>query len=568
MARRWNIPEYKLLVTIDLGTNLSGYLLTHFKQEADINPITALPVARHWFGWRLIQEIQRLENNRDTEQISQDLLMLIRNLILADINIQYPFFDDRTRYRYALPAPASWSERAKLKIRSNAAAINLINHQDDPGRMMLIDETVAVAVFADHVFSGLNSPHLQSFMVCNAGTGLLSISVFEKETDEESETGTGSLKEITMETCVFWGSAFLDHYFEILVRLKASNLEDYKESDVTGTLDEFRRALKIFYENNCHDEDIMDLLRAVNERYTRGYKTTGDNDGFTLYEIGVYVFDPVIDQVVHTIEDHLKQLGDRNLSTMFTTGRLGESNYFMKRITQAFSNRFNHFESFGEETRPVMRGVSLFSANPKLVSQRIVRYSYGVKLGSPTVRPDGLPPVDEDRFYVCVKKGEAVGEDIWSSTEIPWNKKFLPIVSLYAYYDDGPIPDYPDAEKLDLVCISDYNSPRISPRAIKREMMAVKLCFRIDRVDVKVNYARGKDYKYDVVWDPVGERVTRRMVEINPPPSVTTWYMYRDAVSIYYSKIYSSSMALHPFIRITWPLVHLSLCIKLTVMRP
>ncbi|OAD71163.1 hypothetical protein PHYBLDRAFT_147671 [Phycomyces blakesleeanus NRRL 1555(-)] len=561
------LNDYDAVIGIDFGTTFSGYYVLDLNSEQNKNyydsyfwryknmPSTMLykkesekkftygRSAEHnfrkhpdsgyhiskvklWLDRTIKEGLPPLPPNMTPVKIIGDYLSRMHKDI-SKIPKKYPKFRDPSRYRYCMTVPTMWSEESKNIMREAAILAGIITKYDEPGKLLIIDEAVAAALYAEDQSPELNLTHGSLYMICDAGGGTVDLAVFEKD----DSSGTSGLKEITMGTGSSCGSTFLDARFEALLREKVSKYPNYSEKDIQDALWEFSLVIKETFVGDQEEKSYC--IKKLKRMYIQGHPDISDDETYSLDEIHKKVFDPVVDEVLGMIEKQFAQIGGRHLDVMFITGGFGQSPYLQARINDTFGSRVKHFKVIKDGNMAVMRGATLFGARPRAITQRILRRAYGIKLCSSNDMPEKNTPSVKDKFHVYIHKGEPVSEDGWITKHIAWKKDILPIVSLYAYDGDEPVPEYPSSQSIDLVAIFNTQFPIDDRKGVKYDILAMKMRFGLDKIDIKVNI-RGRDFEYVTVWDVTGEKTTQYYSEPNPPPSVKVrklWLM--DAIVKY-----------------------------------
>ncbi|KAL0087060.1 hypothetical protein F4703DRAFT_1850254 [Phycomyces blakesleeanus] len=469
-----------------------------------------------WIDGPAKKDLPEMPHNTTLLKLISDYLRVIRKDAHKSTPKMFPTCTDSSRYRYCMAAPTMWSEKSKNIMREAAIIAGFITKYDKPERLLIIDEVVAAALYAEHMSPGIILTNGSLYMVCDAGGGTVDLATFEKD----DSPGMNGLKEVTVGAGSSCGSVYLDFRFKGVLQGqgKAIHAQDYK-------IAAFGDYLKPYF-------DITDAMKEC--PMLNSPKTTYDSvdfgsntfDGIPLDEIRINVFDPVVNQVLEMMKKQFAQIGDRNVDAMFITGGFGRSPYLQRRIKDTFGDRINEFKVIGNGHMAVIEGAALFCASPRPIAQRILRRTYGIKICSPDDRSKKDTESEKDKFHVYIRKGEPVKEDTWVTKSMIWKHNTLPIISLYTYddNDDDQIPEFPTAKDIELVAI--FNTRfKLDAKKDNPETMIMKIRFGLDKIEVKVEIA-DRNFEYITVWDISGEKNTRLYSEPNPPFSVIMKKMF------------------------------------------
>lgn len=109
------------------------------------------------------------------------------------------------------------------------------------------------------------------------------------------------------------------------------------------------------------------------------------------------------------------------MSCIFLVGGFGSSNYLLNRVHEVFDSRVKQIICPPRAALAVVRGAVYFGLNPRVITSRVSRRTYGINAGLPfdedldplssrVVRPDGSVRCTS-RFLVFVKKGDVLPVD-------------------------------------------------------------------------------------------------------------------------------------------------------------
>lgn len=178
------------------------------------------------------------------------------------------------------------------------------------------------------------------------------------------------------------------------------------------------------------------------------------------------MFEPVINQVIDLIEEQVQQ-SKTKLDAIFLVGGFGQSTYLYRRVLAEFQSRVGFIGVPPRGELAVVRGAVYFGLNPRMVTERVSRRTYGLETRM-VFDPRYDPPEQcikgddnrlfcKQRFSVYVQKGQAINADYCVSKnfmiaypndtdtgnliyKLDMHLINIPLIDLFAYDGDGPIP--------------------------------------------------------------------------------------------------------------------------------
>ncbi|CDH49417.1 actin-like atpase domain-containing protein [Lichtheimia corymbifera JMRC:FSU:9682] len=276
--------------------------------------------------------------------------------------------------RYCLTVPAMWSDQAKATMREAAIRAGLINRYDHPDRLMLISEPEAAALYCEKKCEQFNLGHGQRFMICDAGGGTVDLIVFEID----DSNGRRSLREVTKGQGDSCGSTFLDAQMREYLKDRFYGLGRVSDSAMESMMENFVEAIKPQFEG---DEDQFLLLPATLGLANMDDPANGIEDGnlrITAEDLCEHVFEPVVQKVLDLIDAQVRQ-SHVLLDAIFLVGGFGQSEYLRRRVIDEFSRRVGFIGVPPRGELAVVRGAVYFGLNPRMVTERVSRRTYGVE---------------------------------------------------------------------------------------------------------------------------------------------------------------------------------------------
>lgn len=121
------------------------------------------------------------------------------------------------------------------------------------------------------------------------------------------------------------------------------------------------------------------------------------------------------------LEKQYNHVPDKKVSCIFLVGGFGSSNYLFQRVQEVFSTRVKQILCPPRAPMAVVRGAVYFGLNPRVITSRVSRRTYGINAGLPfdekldpassrVIRPDGSIRCTS-RFLVFVQKGDVLPVD-------------------------------------------------------------------------------------------------------------------------------------------------------------
>ncbi|KAL0085830.1 hypothetical protein F4703DRAFT_1851786 [Phycomyces blakesleeanus] len=353
---------------------------------------------------------------------------------------------DPSRIRYCLTVPAMWNDLAKATMREAAIIAGIVDRIDHPDRLLLTSEPEAAALYCEKRTNQFQLTHGQRFMICDAGGGTVDLIVFEiNESD-----GVKSLKEVTKGSGSSCGSTFLDKNMKEYIERRFNNSR-IDEQAIEYLMKQFINTIKPGWDND--EDDFFNLPAGINLE-GMDQEAVGIVDGklrVPVEDMRREIFEPVVLKVLELIAGQIKQT-EVSLSAIFLVGGFGQSRYLHKRIQGNFQKKASSIAVPSRGELAVVRGAVMFGLNPRAVTHRTSRRTYGLKTYKPfdpTVDPDNkkvlLPDgrtFCRDGFCVYVNKGDIIASDACISHTF---QVFYPNDTesdLYAYDGDDAAPRY------------------------------------------------------------------------------------------------------------------------------
>ncbi|KAI8874717.1 hypothetical protein K501DRAFT_204149, partial [Backusella circina FSU 941] len=380
------------------------------------------------FKLDLDESLQRglAENLKSPVDNIADYLGALHRYVMEEVTKGFARNYSPDTFRYCLTVPAMWSDRAKNTMRQAAIKAQLVTENDPQDRLLLISEPEAAALYCERMCEQVNLSKGDRMIICDAGGGTVDLITFEIV--NENKNSTNRLKEVTRGVGESCGSVFLDHRFMALITKKlgggggGGNTEHLSSLSLNSLLEQFIDMIKPEFDG-LEDQYLslpssiqLDKLDVDNLDFLdEGMITLGAE------ELKEHVFDPVVELVLNLLEKQYNEIPDKRVECIFLVGGFGSSNYLYQKVTEAFEGRVKQVLCPPRAPLAVVRGAAYFGLNPRAVTSRISRRTYGINAGLPfdnardpissrVIRPDGSVRC-ATRFLTFVQKGDELPVD-------------------------------------------------------------------------------------------------------------------------------------------------------------
>ncbi|KAL1924594.1 uncharacterized protein VTP21DRAFT_4248 [Calcarisporiella thermophila] len=544
----FNFAEYPIVIGIDFGTTYSGCSYA-FVQNEEVVDITKWPKqfgdtypkvptlnfylnnSKQLYEWGYgAKRMMMRPDARDQVLLSKFKLHLDENLrlpplpngltvvdaiadylrafhsyVLSELQKGFAANYDTSKFRYCLTVPAMWSDPAKAAMRLAAIRAGIVSPNDHPDRLMLISEPEAAALYCEKKCDQFNLRNGERFMICDAGGGTVDLIVFEIE----EKNGMRTLKEVTKGHGASCGSGFLDLNMRRVLERKLQYVGAVPPAAFEQIMDKFIDGVKPNFDG---EEDQFMHMPAAMGFGDITIEEAGIEAGImrlTAEELRNEVYEPVVQQVLGLIEQQLQAAG--KLEAIFLVGGFGQSNYLYNRVHQIFATRVSLIGVPPRGALAVVRGAVYFGLNPRMVTQRISRRSYGVEtrmLFEPGLDPPEYSITGSDgrllcrqRFSVFVRKGQPIKVDDCITKEFTVTYPNDTDSDLFACDLDGTPPrltTHPDVKKVGNFPIRMPDLPGVQPG--ERVRMTIKMYFGLTELQIRV-IIRDKEYVFTSAFD-------------------------------------------------------------------
>ncbi|THU93853.1 actin-like ATPase domain-containing protein [Dendrothele bispora CBS 962.96] len=322
-----------------------------------------------------------------------------------------------------LTVPAAWDAKGCEIMREAAIQAGLVqssragdtNWKD---RLRIITEPEAAAVHCAHLTDLHRLKPSQNFIVCDAGGGTVDLAVYKII----GQLAHLEIAEIAARSGANCGSLFLDLRFRELVKsLLADHPAHLDAASLAYFMHSFSETDKLAY-SGVQDDENMFHFTCFNVEDPND-PTVGLIDGQLSIPGALLrreVFDPVVEQVLHLLEDQLNKT-DQRIDALLLVGGFAGSEYLKQRVEEKFSSRIRVIARPADADTATLRGAARYGlARRPLVSSIIAPRSYIMKVKLPAEsedwqkRPayiknnDAGYPICENRLQYLVQKGAII----------------------------------------------------------------------------------------------------------------------------------------------------------------
>lgn len=300
---------------------------------------------------------------------------------------------------WVLTVPAIWTEPSKQFMRESAGLAGISNEQ-----LSICLEPEAASIYCQHLptekmdSSFTSSAHGTKYMVIDLGGGTADITVHQKSPD-------GTLKELTKPSGGSWGGTRVDEAFnQLLIKIVGGGV--YKEFvdknkadylDLQREMETKKRAVTNKEINNqkitvkipvsltqsfkdCTGEEIKDVIAQT--RYAGKMNWITDK---IRMEASVYreLFRGPEEQLIAHIKKLLQNPKLQDVKTLLMVGGFSESSIMQEAIKEAFASKNRKVIIPDDAGLVVLKGAVLYGHQPRSITDRISRYTYGINISPP-----------------------------------------------------------------------------------------------------------------------------------------------------------------------------------------
>lgn len=338
----------------------------------------------------------------------------------------------RDKIRWVLTVPALWREEHKMFMRKAAVEAGIINHQNSELLMLCLEPEGASIQCREDAEEMLKNQMTKNtvVLVLDCGGGTVDITV-HKMTSEPSEAFLCEEVLPSSGGCE-WGSKYVDKYFEeflkqffgnelyeIYLKNALAHLEIIKHFEMLKRKflpeeDERSRLQLSYLSENLTSTKLTELVNLHNKKSKPEFqiKKKGSSCIDLPPALMISFFQPLFENIKSKVQQLLEQTKAKvgyNAKFIFMVGGFSESPYLKNEIKTRFET--NEIKVLAPK-RPqvsVIRGACMFGLNPRLITSRIAKKTYGINTLT-TFDPERHP---EQKKVVI--EGEAFCEDVFDA---------------------------------------------------------------------------------------------------------------------------------------------------------
>ncbi|KAF5361454.1 hypothetical protein D9758_006262 [Tetrapyrgos nigripes] len=321
-----------------------------------------------------------------------------------------------------LTVPAAWDAKGCEIMREAAIQAGLVQSSRAGDnwreRLRIITEPEAAAVHCVHLTDLHHLKSSQNFIVCDAGGGTVDLAVYKII----GQLANLEIAEIAARSGANCGSLFLDLRFRELVKnLLADHPAHLDAASLAYFMHSFSETDKLAYAGMQDDENMFHFTCFNVE--DPNDPSVGLVDGQLSIPGALLrreVFDPVVEQVLHLLEDQLGKT-DQRIDALLLVGGFAGSAYLKQRVEERFSSRIRGIRRPADADTATLRGAARYGlARRNLVSSVIAPRSYIMKVKLPAEQEDWQKrpayirnndagyPICENRLQYLVQKGAII----------------------------------------------------------------------------------------------------------------------------------------------------------------
>ena len=362
----------------------------------------------------------------------------------------------KEKIRWVLTVPALWSEEHKMFMRKAAVQAEIIPHQNSDLLLLCLEPEGASISCREDSDDTLRQQMAKGtvVLVLDCGGGTVDITVNKLNCNPE-ETFLSEEVLPSSGGCE-WGSKYVDQYFEeflkdffgpalfdtynknALARFEIlKHFEILKRKFLPG-VDERSRLQLSYLSEELNASALAKLVNDYNQRASPQFqlKKRGSSCIDLPPELMISFFQPLFDKIKAKVKELLEQTKKKvgyGAKFIFMVGGFSESPYLKKEIRNTFENNGITVLTPSRPQVSVIRGACMFGLNPRLITSRIAKKTYGINTLT-TFDPERHPEEKkvviegedfcEDVFDIFVKKGQSVGiDEILTKTYCPVRTK-------------------------------------------------------------------------------------------------------------------------------------------------
>ena len=306
----------------------------------------------------------------------------------------------KSKIKWVLTVPALWSEEHKQFMRKACVEAGIIDSLDNASLLLCLEPEGASISVREDSEETLKEQMTKGkvVMVLDCGGGTVDITVHKLQCDpgerflcEELLPSSGGCE---------WGSKFVDQYFEEFLRdFLGDDLHSLYLNNAIGRLDILKH-FEMLKRKFCPGQDersrlqlshmgkdlTSEMLNKLVEKYNSTHppefalKMRGSSNLDLTPALMISFFKPLFENIKSKVEQLLSQIAEKKeaLQFIFMVGGFSESPFLKQEVKQAFETQTIQVLVPRRPQVSVLRGACLFGINPRSITSRIAKKTYGI----------------------------------------------------------------------------------------------------------------------------------------------------------------------------------------------
>ncbi|XP_063415830.1 heat shock 70 kDa protein 12A-like [Mytilus trossulus] len=331
--------------------------------------------------------------------------------------------------RYVLTVPAIWEDSAKQFMREAATKAGI-----NSGQLSIALEPEAAAIYCQHLKTDRQEKNTfastvkagMKYMIVDLGGGTADITVHQRY-------GDGSLKEVVPASGGPWGGKSIDEAFhsflkricgpKVMEELRKTELEDF--IDLFREFETKKRSIRVDQTNKVVvtlPVALIDLVKSHRGKMETALEQSpyGQTAIYSKQKLHISpdtfrdLFKSTTEALIKHIERMFRDEKLSDLENLIMVGGFSECELIQHRMKEKFG-KHKKIIIPAEAGLVVLKGAVLYGHQPKVISSRILRRTYGIQsLWGPHMQPESqksyLVDVNrcKDLFFKYAKVGEQV----------------------------------------------------------------------------------------------------------------------------------------------------------------
>ncbi|XP_060582885.1 heat shock 70 kDa protein 12A-like [Ruditapes philippinarum] len=303
---------------------------------------------------------------------------------------------EKSEVHWLITVPAIWTDSAKQFMRKAGEKAGI-----DDRKLRIALEPEAASIFCRHLSVEkridttnvciASFPAGTRYMVLDAGGGTIDTTVHEVQHN-------GTVKEIQAASGGGWGCTLVDQAFEELIidLVGKSVYQEFKQEspdDWLILLRDFevkKRTMKPKQETKVVMKIPQTLREQYESKFRQNFKEAVESSSYAenitfvadkmKFDAIVFkkLFDVALAKTIQHTENLIRDPAVRNIKAILMVGGFSESPMLQERVKSCFRGIDVIIPK--EASSSILRGALIFGHSPTSISERVLRYTYGVSI--------------------------------------------------------------------------------------------------------------------------------------------------------------------------------------------